>query len=499
MTQQFPAIVMQTLAQRFNESIRPFCIEVDSKWIIRSIHGFRLESLKDCQAGDSLTDRYPVVFGLGHHQPIELKMVQVNRQEIIDLHVIPGPESTFVLMFDVSSQFQAEVELQQKSNEIRLLEYRMRKLNRQLELANREAEKASQMKSQFIAGMSHEFRTPLTSILGYCDILENESETSNPRLLGIRKSSNHLLSLVDNLLEHGRVVSDTIEARQEKVNLPALFDSLRMIFEPLAAQEGLHFEIVCQSCNVPDILTDNVRLRQIIVNLISNAIRYTESGWIKVIWQQKSNRLMVSVKDSGPGISQADQDRIFNAFTQLSGSTGSKGLGLGLSISKHLTEILGGKLVIESEVGKGSTFSFSIDAKPCIEIEQEEQPVAASGNRVLIIEDDEDVLEYIQMFLSEYALDITTTGKLVDAIRIISSGSVDLVLSDLNLDDNADTDVVSKIRETDASIPIVIMSASNLEQDRQNAEEQGCSAYFTKPFDISLLADQIKSLLKGHD
>ncbi len=480
---------------RFRESIQPLCIEVNPDWQVLSVLGNTRPDTLGCRVGDDLLAQYPVIYGLHTEHAISLPMLQIDRGIVIDLELIPSDRGAWVLIYDVSSKHAEQIEIQAQQNEIRLLEYRLSQVNAELVSAHELAETASQLKSQFIAGMSHEFRTPLTSILGYTELLDKDQIGSDPYLLGIKKSSNHLLSLVDNLLEHGRVVSDSIEARREVINLPNLFDSLRMMFEPLAAQENLHFEVQCESCSFEDVYSDNVRLRQIIVNLITNAIRYTEKGWIKLAWQQRSNKLQVSVIDSGPGITESDQQSIFSAFTQLSASAGSQGLGLGLSISRHLTELLGGQLDLSSEVGKGSTFTITVQAEPSIDA----APKKAQNNKqrsVLIIEDDTDVLEYIKTFLMD-DFEVHTASRLVDALKLLSDEQIDIILSDLNLPDATGDSVVITLRRAERTIPIIVMSASSLDNDRQQAEEDGCSEFFTKPFDMSLLIVSLKRLAQS--
>lgn len=489
-TFRYPDVVRRAIMLRFRDSLQPLCIEVDRDWQVLSVLGNKKPDTLGCRVGDDLLAQYPVACGLKTEQAITLPKLQIDRGIVIDLELIPTEQGAWVLIYDVSSTHAEQVEIQEQQNEIRLLEYRIGQLKSELISAREQAETASQLKSQFIAGMSHEFRTPLTSILGYAELLDKDQSGSNPYLLGITKSSNHLLSLVDNLLEHGRVVSDSIEARREVINLPNLFDSLRLMFEPLAAQENLHFEVQCQNCSFEDVYSDNVRLRQIIVNLITNAIRYTEKGWIKLVWQQKSNKLQVQVIDSGPGITDKDQQRIFSAFTQLSASAGSQGLGLGLSISRHLTELLGGQLELSSEIGKGSTFTVTVQAEPSIEA----APARVSSNEqasVLIIEDDQDVLEYIKTFLMDDFV-VHAASRLVDALKLLSDESIDVILSDLNLSDASGDSVVRTLRRAEPSIPIIVMSASNLETDRQQAEQNGCSEFFIKPFDMSQLIKSLK-------
>lgn len=229
-----------------------------------------------------------------------------------------------------------------------------------------EAQQASTAKSQFIATMSHELRTPLNAILGYVDLLqlgvpETLPDGSKPYVDRVQASARHLLDMIDSILSFARIEAGHEEMHSEDLDLGELTTSIVQLVEPLARKKGLAIE-----CTVPSggltLVTDPAKVRQVLFNLLSNAIKFTDEGRVTVTLEREDTSVVIQVSDTGAGIPAAAQDRIFEPFRQVEGTLTRRagGTGLGLSVARHLSELLGGRLDLESEVGKGSTFTVRL-------------------------------------------------------------------------------------------------------------------------------------------
>ncbi len=477
----------------------PLLIHVDAAFQIidwrgdPEVYDLKLERGRDARR------ELKFLIGLSTELALDLPMLWIRGNCPIHCHVIPlrRESEAQILILDGNVTDLADRKLRRQLEKLDILEYRLSQREHELHDAKRDAARASELKSRFISSMSHEFRTPVTSVLGYCDLLEKQYGRDDRRLQGIRRSANHLLSLVENLLEHGRVVADRIEPVEEAVHLRRMFESIYLMFEPLAAQKELKFTIDERECEAEEILTDPVRLRQIIVNLISNALRYTKAGSVKVAWSQRNERLRFTVTDTGPGIPEDQREHIFQAFSSLEDEhTRAQGLGLGLSISQHLATVLGGEIMLESTPGKGSTFGADVRAPAAQPSVASAATATASGQRrILVVEDDMDVREFLAVILSDFGFSATLAMNGQQALDKLQGGGVDILLTDFNLTDFSGDSFMRQARAAIPDLPMIAMSASNAEADRTLAFEAGCSAYLIKPFDLDMLLKELQRAL----
>ena len=245
---------------------------------------------------------------------------------------------------------------------MRLLNERQTRLVGELEQAKVEleekrqiADRASMVKSRFIASMSHEFRTPLTSVIGYTELLQSDADELSDvaaHSSAIKRSAHHLLSMVDNILDQSRIEEGNVAIHIADLDIRRVTDDIAAMMAPLAAEKLLAFAAFVDT-NVPKkIRVDEVRLRQILVNLVGNAIKFTDQGEVKLELSWADNVLTFSVADTGPGIPEDQRTRIFEAFHRIEGhDTGKRGTGLGLNITARLVELLDGRIDVFSEPG----------------------------------------------------------------------------------------------------------------------------------------------------
>ena len=230
--------------------------------------------------------------------------------------------------------------------------------------ARRDAEAASEAKSQFLAVMSHELRTPLTGIIGYADLLANEiigplSEPQRTQLKRIQAGAWHLVGIIDEILTFARLEAGREQVFEHGLELRTIVQQAVDMVEPVAQQKGLEIRVSGEA-EALQLRSDGGKIRQVLLNLVGNAVKFTDSGTVDVIVRVEQDRAMVSVRDTGPGISADKLDQIFEPFTQGDSSTtrAKGGTGLGLTVSRRLAKLLGGELVVDSTVGVGSTFTL---------------------------------------------------------------------------------------------------------------------------------------------
>ncbi len=376
---------------------------------------------------------------------------------------------------------------------------------RALEQARAEAEAANEAKSRFLANMSHEIRTPLTSIIGFAEMLHDESLPDAERreaVATIFSTGRHLLEIINDILDLSKLNSNRL---QLEVVLTSLFEVLARVtsvIEMHARQKGLAFSIDYRFPLPLEIETDPTRLAQILLNLCSNAVKFTERGSVRieVCCDPQQARLTFSVVDTGVGLSAEQVSRLFKPFTQADASTTRKfgGTGLGLHISKQLAERLGGAISVDSREGEGSRFTVNIDSGPIdpaamvdavpARVSHASQPESATlttalRGRVLLAEDDPNIRRLIALYLRDTGLDIVEVDNGREAVEQALAGDFDLVLTDLQMPEMGGLEAVEWLRMTGFARPVIALSASALEGERERCIAAGCNDFLTKPLD----------------
>ncbi len=374
------------------------------------------------------------------------------------------------------------------------------------------AEEAKEAKSEFLANMSHEIRTPLNGIFGFLQLLETtELDTLQKEYVDIAQGSMQtLLGVVNNILDFSKIENGKIEADLVELNVYHLFKSLHESFTPLARSKNIIYTLEIDEDIEKMLEIDEQHIRQILQNFINNALKFTpENGSVTIhvhliSEQDNSQRLGISVKDTGIGIPENKLETIMQPFSQVDSSTTRKfgGTGLGLSISKSLIELMGGELQISSEESGGSAFSFEIDALKCCSSQQHLQneeviedtlvkavPDSNEQNvfNILVAEDYEVNRMFIGMLLNGYknlTYDFAINGE--EALSLLDTNAYDLILMDINMPVMNGCDATRIIRqELKLDIPIIALTANALEGDRKRFLETGMNDYLAKPLEIS--------------
>ncbi len=396
-----------------------------------------------------------------------------------------------------------------------------RKLEDSIKRANllaKEATQASEAKSQFLANMSHEIRTPMNGVIGFADILADEDLTEQEReyVEIIRNCGRELLVLIDDILDFSMIEANKLETEITSCSLGNLLNGIESLMRPKAVEKGLEFR-VAESARLPSqICTDPVRLRQCLINLVSNAIKFTEEGhvYVNVSVQEEDGELYIhfEIEDTGIGIPSDKQDSIFEVFTQVDGSHSRKygGSGLGLAISKRLAGILGGRLTVRSREGEGSIFSLVLpvgvdvrkqpflDRHNLAEELRAEQAKSAGPTfcgQVLVAEDVLTNQVLMKSLLKRMGLEVTIAEDGDEAVQKVVTGSFDLVLMDVQMPKINGLEATRALRKMGIATPIVALTAHAMKGDDSRCIKAGCDDYLSKPIDRQKLLDVLTKYL----
>jgi signal transduction histidine kinase len=371
----------------------------------------------------------------------------------------------------------------------------MKKLASRLEHEKNKALELSRAKEFFLANMSHEIRTPMNAILGMSTLLEETNlDKKQKKYLGaITNSSDHLLVVINDILDISKIQSGKFELEYLSFNLKESLKSLIEVLLFRAQERGNRIKLVIDK-NCPDwVMGDEARLKQILINLINNSIKFTENGIIKVVLEVLGIQYKISVIDNGIGIEQSKLSGIFASFTQEDASTTRKygGTGLGLSISKNLTELMDGTITAESEKGKGATFSLTLPfeegacVKKLTKIVEEDQFEVLRGKNVLVAEDNSFNQMLVQTILESQGLVVTVVENGRLAVDTLQKKTFDIVLMDIQMPEMGGIEAFKHIREIlKLDVPIIALTANALKGDRDNLLNQvGFDGYTSKPFE----------------
>jgi PAS domain S-box-containing protein len=453
---------------------------------------------------------------------VEFKIHRASDNKIIDIHSFADYDKknniVFGVIHEITERKQAEFLLRGKTDEIEAQNIEYQKLNEELNKRNQElikakekAEESDLLKTAFLQNMSHEIRTPMNAIIGFSDLLKdhyNDKLNLEKYSAIISQRSNDLLEIIDDILDIAKIESGQLPVNIEECNLSSLFEELTSFFteyQQRICKQQIKFSLhlVCgPSDNI--IITDKVKLKQIFINLISNAFKFTDEGKIEGGCKFDENHNMIFyVSDTGIGIPSDKQKVVFERFSQLNNSSRRNigGTGLGLSIVKGLVSLLGGEIFLKSEEGKGSifTFTFPYEIKQYKHVDKIvlEKPVNMNlaNKTILIVEDDLYNAEYLKEILSGTGLHILHAETGEEAVKLSLAGDVDLVLMDIRLPDIDGYEATRQIRQFKPKMKIIVQTAYASDDEKQKALEAGCNDYISKPTKKEILLSRLIQLL----
>ncbi len=367
-----------------------------------------------------------------------------------------------------------------------------------LQAAKEAADAASRAKSYFLASVSHELRTPLNGILGYTQILRRDSTLTEKQREGVRvihESADHLLALINDILDLSKIEAGRLELNPGELDLPAFAAGVERAFLPRAREKGLLFEAAVANDLPRWVQADEQRLRQIVYNLVGNGVKFTKAGGVVFsVGRTDQGAIRFSVSDTGPGIAPEDQSRIFAPFTQVGHRTAAAatGTGLGLAISSSLVERMGGRLRVESKPGWGSRFWFELTLPEAAGAEPAASPVTqrlvgydGPRRRVLVVDDSAANRGVMVDMLVPLGFEVASAGDGAAALAEVAAFRPDLVLMDLRLPGEIDgLEATRRLRRSEggAALKIVAVSASAYDLDREECLAAGCDEFLAKPF-----------------
>lgn len=397
-------------------------------------------------------------------------------------------------------------ELTATNEEMEATNEELSETNSLLSKALQKAEEADKLKTAFLANMSHEIRTPMNGILGFAELLKNNELTEKQHekyLSVIHSSGNQLLSIVNNILDVSKIEAGTTEFSFQEVHLNKIIELVYDLFSQNASEKSISLKILTPP-DMPDdtVYTDETKLRQILINLVHNAIKFTNEGSVSLGYTSNKDFIEFFIEDTGIGIAQDKHSHIFDRFAQTGEITDPEhsGTGLGLTICKGFVELMGGEIWVESNPGAGSTFKFTIPNR-IVPNGKHKEPIPKINSilpkaTILIAEDTIENFEFLNEILinSQITVHRAVNGK--EAVNMVEElKDIDLVLMDIKMPVMDGLEATKHIKKIKPDLPVIAQTAYAMISEKTNALEAGCDDYISKPIEVSLLLQKLNQYL----
>lgn len=383
-------------------------------------------------------------------------------------------------------------------------------LNEELTLSKERADQASEAKSLFLASMSHEIRTPLNAVLGYAQILQRDSSLGKDQrkaVSTIERSGSHLLALINDILDLSKIESGRMELSEAEFDLKELISGLSVMFELRCQQKGLAWKTEGMDGSPILVRGDEGKLRQVLINLLGNAVKFTRSGSVRLrLHRTEGDIFEFVIEDTGPGIPKEVQSKIFEPFTQEKVGREKGGTGLGLAIARRHSELMGGELRMEPKEGKGSRFCFSVPLheatgtiliRPSVRTGQVARLKAGTLVKALVADDIKENREILQRFLEDLGVTVMTADDGESALETLSVEHFDIAFLDIRMPGISGIEVAERVLEKSGAEPtkLVAVSASTLLHEQRAYAEKGFDAFVPKPFRLEQIFECLAQYL----
>ncbi|MBN1180985.1 MAG: PAS domain S-box protein [Bacteroidales bacterium] len=505
--QEFKVLIENTpdIIARFNKKLK--CIYVNpaiekelgilqKDMIGRTIHEIEIPK----HTAKKMEDALKSVFQHGIEMDIEFS-VPVSDQEVKTLYSRIVPE------FSDESEVESVLSITRDISEFK-------RIQKELLSSKTKAEKSDKLKSAFLANMSHEIRTPMNAIIGFSELLGARDLSRNQQMQYInliQSSGNNLLRLIDDIIDIAKIEAGELSIRKTECHIGQIMWELYYTYEEAFSASSVNpveFRLnIPDSASSDEIISDPARLKQILSNLITNAMKFTDEGYIEIGYRfVTKNKVEFFVRDTGVGIEKEYLDIIFDRFRQIDNTLSRKhgGTGLGLTISKNMVKLLGGEIKVHSEIDKGSEFKFSIPIGTKIKeppIKMEPKVVVNNDfpnweNKVILIAEDEDTnFTFLKEVLNRTNAYLLRAKTGTEAIELFKRNSIDIILMDIKLPEKNGLLATKEIRRKSNTVPIIAQTAYAMEEDREKCIQAGCNDYITKPIKQGILISALSKYM----